>query len=285
MSFSLSSATGVRSLSSWPEAARAAPVWYSDAVPTRPASLLNDPIPAGEVLGASDMGVIAFGDSITNGGGELQWGVALQSWAMWMARALGVPYSPYAVDGATVDDVVGHQIPLFTRLVADHYSRYGVGCLYVGTNDVRVPEFDAERFEVSLDRAFKSLAARCDHLLTATIPIDMGRPRQPDRVALANRAIRHAASDHAALVLDLDYFGGRQWMMADHVHPTALGQVEIAERALDLLATVGLEARIRPTELISYETTHWNRLRGDLTYAYRHLKQDLRLYIESHRGR
>src|SRR5207248_2260352 len=31
------------------------------------------------------LGVLAFGDSITNGGGELQWGVALQSWALWVA--------------------------------------------------------------------------------------------------------------------------------------------------------------------------------------------------------
>ena len=39
---------------------------------------------------AARLGVLAFGDSITNGGGELQWGVALQSWAQWTARALGL---------------------------------------------------------------------------------------------------------------------------------------------------------------------------------------------------
>ena len=46
-----------------------------------------------------NLGVLAFGDSITNGGGELQWGVALQSWALWLARSLGLPYSGYAIDG------------------------------------------------------------------------------------------------------------------------------------------------------------------------------------------
>ncbi len=50
--------------------------------------------------------MLAFGDSITNGGGELQWGVALQSWALWTARALGLAYTGYAVDGARVADVV-----------------------------------------------------------------------------------------------------------------------------------------------------------------------------------
>ena len=45
---------------------------------------------------ASRLGVLAFGDSITNGGGELQWGVALQSWALWVARGLGLPFTSYA---------------------------------------------------------------------------------------------------------------------------------------------------------------------------------------------
>ena len=35
------------------------------------------------------LGVLAFGDSITNGGGELQWGVALHSWAQWVAAEIG----------------------------------------------------------------------------------------------------------------------------------------------------------------------------------------------------
>ena len=84
-------------------------------------------------------GVLAFGDSITNGGGELQWGVALQSWALWTARGLGLPYTGYAVDGATVDDVVARADPArradAARSAPD--ARYHVGCLYIGVNDVR----------------------------------------------------------------------------------------------------------------------------------------------------
>ncbi len=60
---------------------------------------------------ACRLGVLAFGDSITNGGGELQWGVALQSWALWTARGLGVPYSSFALDGATIGTVLGEQVP------------------------------------------------------------------------------------------------------------------------------------------------------------------------------
>src|ERR671915_856521 len=52
------------------------------------------------------LGVLAFGDSITNGGGELQWGVALQSWAQWVARGLGLPFTSHAVDGARIDGIL-----------------------------------------------------------------------------------------------------------------------------------------------------------------------------------
>jgi lysophospholipase L1-like esterase len=250
-------------------------------VPTRPASLLNDPLPTSEPLGAFRMGVLAFGDSITNGGGELQWGVALQSWAMWTARALGVPYNPHAVDGATADDIVERQIPLFERAVADPYSRYTLGCLYIGTNDVRLPDFALERFEERHNQVLAFMEDRCDRLLTATIPLDMGRPRKPHLIEQANQAIERSADNHNAAVVDLRRFGGRQVMMADHVHPTALGQVAIAQLALDVVAADGLPGRLRLQDLVSYEITPWGRVRGDLTYVYRHLKQDLRLHVDS----
>jgi lysophospholipase L1-like esterase len=238
---------------------------------------------AGEQIGAFRLGVLAFGDSITNGGGELQWGVALQSWAMWTARSLGVPYNPYATDGATAEDVVERQLPLFERAVADRYSEYTLGCLYIGTNDVRLPGFDLDSFEERHMQALAFLQKRCDRLLTLTIPLDMGRPPNPTLIEQTNLAIERSAADHGALVLDLRHFGGRQVMMADHVHPTALGQVAIAELALALLEADGLPARVRVSDLIDYETTPWGKFRGDLTYAYRHLKQDLRLYIEARR--
>src|SRR5215210_176040 len=70
------------------------------------------------------LGVLAFGDSITNGGGELQWGVALQSWALWTARGLGLPYTGGAADGASVHDVVREQIPRFSAQFAHRDGRF-----------------------------------------------------------------------------------------------------------------------------------------------------------------
>jgi lysophospholipase L1-like esterase len=226
------------------------------------------------------LGVLAFGDSITNGGGELQWGVALQSWALWVARGLGLPYTPHAVDGARVDDVLRTQLPA----VGD--ARYDLGCLYIGVNDVRALDWDRERFERGHSEALGFLAERCDRLLTASVPLDLGRPRAGAKVHDANAAIEASARRHGALVLDLRHFGARNLVMADHVHPTAFGQIAIAERALDLLAAHGMTVRVRPSALIHYETTRLGRLRGDLTYAYRHAKVSARaVYRAARPGR
>ncbi len=253
-------------------------------MPARPASLRHDPAQAPDPVGACRLGVLAFGDSITNGGGELQWGVAMQSWALWTARGLGLPYSPYAVDGAIVEDVLDLQIPLFQR-AADPSAFYTLGCLYIGTNDLRLPTFDVDSFEQLHGQGLSFLSNRCDHLLTLTIPLDMGRPGNPELIEQTNRAIERSAAHHRASVLDLRRFGGRGVMMADHVHPTALGQVAIAELALGLLALEGLPTRVRPEELSPHETTRWGKLRGDLTYAYRHTKQDVRNFVRTGRAR
>ena len=59
--------------------------------------------------------------------------------------------------------------------------------------------------------------------------------------------ILRVAADAGALVLDLRDFGARNLVMTDHVHPTAFGQVWIAERALDVLAADGMDVRVRPS--------------------------------------
>jgi lysophospholipase L1-like esterase len=223
------------------------------------------------------LGVLAFGDSITNGGGELQWGVALQSWALWTARGLGLPYTGFATDGATADHVAREQLPRFSSSFAHPDALFDVGCVYVGVNDVRALRWDELRFEAELGEVVTFLRERCDRVLVVTIPVDLGRPRAGAKVEEANAAIERVAAEHDALVLDLRGFGARNLVMADAVHPTAFGQIAIAERALDVLAADGMTVRVRPRTLIAYETTRWKRLRGDATYTYRRLKQALRI--------
>jgi lysophospholipase L1-like esterase len=222
------------------------------------------------------LGVLAFGDSITNGGGELQRGVALQSWALWTARGLGLPYSGYAVDGARVGDVLAVQIPRFERATAYPQARYDLGCLYIGVNDVRALDFDLTAFARDFAAAVAFVTARCERTLTLTAPLDLGRPRAGAKVAELNAAIERIAAQHGALVLDLSRFRARNQVMTDHVHPTAFGQIAIADRALSLLARDGMRVAVAPHELIAYESTRRGRLREDLTYCYRHAKVSLR---------
>jgi lysophospholipase L1-like esterase len=222
------------------------------------------------------LGVLAFGDSITNGGGELQWGVALQSWALWVARGLGLPYTSYATDGATAADVVREQIPAFRSRDANPSGHFDLGCLYIGVNDVRSTDWDAEEFAGSFREALAFLRGYCGRVITVTAPLDLGRPRAGTKVQALDATVEAAADELGALVLDLRKFGARNLVMADHVHPTAFGQVAIAERALAVLERDGIPAVVRPSSLIRYETTRWERLRGDATYAYRRLRVSAR---------
>ena len=222
------------------------------------------------------LGVLAFGDSITNGGGELQWGVALQSWAQWVARGLGMPFTNCAVDGNKADDVVRWQIPGFLARSAMGDARYDLGCLYIGVNDVRSPDWNPEAYNRDFRSALSFLCGRCDRVLTLTAPLDVGRPRAGAKVEDMNRLIEAAAREAGVLILDLRQFRGRNLVMADQVHPTAFGQIAMAELALAVLEGAGMAVRAHPSRMIVYETTWWRRLRADATYAYRRGKVSAR---------
>jgi hypothetical protein len=171
-----------------------------------------------------------------------------------------------------VEHVTGAQLPAFRAGAARPDARYDLGCLYIGANDVRALDWHAPAFAAHHDAALAALRERCDRLLAVTLPLDLGRPLAAG-TAEANAAIEAAAARHGALVLDLRGFGARNLVMTDHVHPTAFGQVAIAERALDVLAADGMDVRVRPATLISpAERTRLRALQGDWTYVYRRLK-------------
>ncbi len=233
---------------------------------------------------APHLGVLAFGDSITNGGGELQWGVALQSWALWTARALGLPYTGYAVDGATIADVVDAQIPAFMERAADPEGPYDVGCLYIGVNDVRRPGFDPGAFRPRHASALAFLQARCERVVCLTAPGALGRPPAPPAsVAALNRVVRDGARERGALIVSLEDFGARNQLMVDRVHPTALGQVAIARRALGVLSADGMTVRVDPATLVAPSRSWSGALRGDWTYVYRDAKLRARARLRAAR--
>lgn len=209
------------------------------------------------------LGVLAFGDSITNAGWQFNW-----SWAVIVARCLGLPYTGYAVDGARVRDVVRAQIPAFKRGNADPAATYDLGCLYIGINDVVRDDFDPDAFAADFAVGLDFLTTRCRRTLTMLAPLQLGRPRADGVVAL-NRAIEEVARERGALTTDLRDLHSRELIMPDRIHPTPAGQLELAERALATLAVDGLATRMPPSELISYRNSWRGRIRQDLIQACR----------------
>jgi lysophospholipase L1-like esterase len=227
--------------------------------------------------------VLAFGDSITNGGGELQWGVALQSWVQWLSRGLGLPFTNYAVDGARAADVVERQIPLHQRVNAVEQPRYQLGCLYIGTNDLRSPDWDPAHFERDFTTALAYLHGLCERVLTVSLPLDLGRPHAGAPVTQANRVIQAQAAASGAVLLDLHDFRGREVMMFDRVHPTAMGQIAIAERALQVLAADGLPTRVGPRTLANPDDGPGARRGALRTYVYRVIRREAWIWLSARR--
>ena len=83
----------------------------------------NDVIPPANELPPGTLRILALGDSITNGGGELQWGVAMKSWAEWVARGLGLPFTGLAT--GNTDDVLQQSADTQGKALSDQsFDRY-----------------------------------------------------------------------------------------------------------------------------------------------------------------
>jgi hypothetical protein len=194
-------------------------------------------------------GLVALGDSISNGHGEPALGVPMQSWAQWLAEALGLPFTKLARDGSLARDVLAEQVP---RLEGP----YDLGCLYAGVNDARSLEWDAGAYEEALRATAAALAACSERLLLCTLPADLGRPRAAPKPRAASAIVRAIAHDQGGALADLDDLAGPPWLLPDAVHPTARGQLEIADRAARALGASTL-----PSSLIEVHRSRRARAR------------------------
>ena len=159
-------------------------------------------------------GVVALGDSITNG----------RSWAHWLAQALGRPLTNLARDGATAREVVAEQLPAVI-------GEYDLGCVYVGVNDARGTGWDPDAYARDLATILGTPAQHCERTLVLTLPLRLGLPPAGADLPSLNATIAGLAAEHGAVVGDLSDFAGARWVWADRVHATERGQLEIADRA------------------------------------------------------
>jgi lysophospholipase L1-like esterase len=194
-------------------------------------------------------GLVALGDSITNGHGEPALGVHPQSWAQWLAEALELPFTKLAVDGARTADVLRDQVPRLR-------GPYDLACVYAGVNDVRSLDFDAAGYDRDLRAVAAAAHAAADRLALCTLPADLGRPRAAPKTVTASAIVRRVAGDLGATVVALDDLAGSPWLLPDAVHPTALGQLEIADRAARALGAATL-----PSSLIEVHASRRARAR------------------------
>lgn len=187
-------------------------------------------------------------------------GVTPLSWAQWLARALDLPYTTYAFNGARTPDVLRDQLPLVR-------ADYDLATLYAGANDVRGFDWDPVAYERDLDAIAAGLGERSDRLLMLTLPLDLGRPTAAPKPVAANAVVRRIAQRRGALLADLEDFGSWTTVLPDAVHPTALGQIEIADRAAHAVGAPVLPSALVPAyraPRARYAPTHARALARDL---------------------
>jgi hypothetical protein len=174
-----------------------------------------------------------------------------RAWAQWLAEALDAPFHRLAAPGALTPEIARDLLPRAR-------GGYALGCVHVGTNDVRSPDWDPAAFEPALDQILATLAGRAARVCVATVPLDLGRPRAGAKVGDLNAIVRRLAARRGAVVVDLDDLRGWRLLFPDAVHPTALGQLEIAQRAAAALALARRPAAIAGAQL---------GLRADIRYG------------------
>jgi hypothetical protein len=208
-------------------------------------------MPAGLPHGERGGGVLGLGDSIMSGPEEGAYRVPPRAWPQWIAEALDVPFHRIARPGASAPDLVERDL---SRIRDD----YAVACVGIGTNDVRRIDWDAGRYTRALDTLLDAAGDAAERVCVATIPLDLGRPRAGEKVARLNAIVRDSAQRRGFTVVELDDFGGWRWWFPDAVHPTALGQLEIARRAARALGLGRDPAELAPPA---------SGVRADLHYA------------------
>ncbi|WP_210495150.1 GDSL-type esterase/lipase family protein [Patulibacter sp. SYSU D01012] len=213
-------------------------------------------------------GLVALGDSITVGEGEPLQGVVMQSWAQWTAEAFDLPFHKLARNGALAHEILRDLAPRMR-------GGYDIACVYAGVNDVRSEPWDPDAYRRTMNDLLVRAGDHAARVVVCTLPTDLGRPSSAPKPEAASAIVRELAVARGALVVELDDLGGRRLVLPDVVHPTALGQVEMAARAVRVLAGDGLRPRTDPWDAADPYTSLRARLASERRWA-RGMARDLR---------
>ena len=235
----------------------------------------DEPSAADEAGDAFARGLVAIGDSLTRGAGAPMLGMRMQSWALWTAEALALPYTCLARDAAQAQDAVAEQLPRLR-------GPYDLACVYIGVNDVRTPGFDERAYAVALERIVFAAVEQSRMLALVCLPPRIGRPPAPAwAIAAANETIEALAAAAGAVRVDPSPVSGSEYVLADGVHLTARGQARLALAACEALRARGLS----PNEREICDTLRPLRASERLRYALGagaadRLRDERRLLVE-----
>lgn len=185
--------------------------------------------------------IVALGDSISFGVGDLCGSDVGPGWSGRLATAIGVAdHQRLAWPGAQLSEMVHSQLP------ATVMSEPDIALVSIGGNDAIRRGFDAYQFSTELRSALDALKSAIPVVVVATLP-DISqtcqiprslRPHLHRRVDQLNQAILSAAQRAQVQVLDRwtdehSYLDSH--LAADRVHPSALGYQSLAERTARVL--------------------------------------------------
>lgn len=186
-------------------------------------------------------GLVAVGDSITNGKTRSVAGVPGKSWAEWLADSADMSYAQYARGGATSSEIVDELLPGVA-------GRYEVGVFNMGTNDV-LKGVDLDVLKSNAQKAAAVLISCCDRVFVLNVAIS---PH-------ASAVIEDVALEYGLTVID-SRLTGPLVFQADGVHPTSVGQLVIADRAAEVLGVPAPSAVITAGRLgARYYIRYWFR--------------------------
>lgn len=178
----------------------------------------NQPEPVGGHL-------LAIGDSIANGNVDSMVLVPARGFGQWLADALDMSYTRYAAGGYASDQVLAEMVPRIR-------AQYDIAVISVGTNDA-LRRRPADAVEADVAGILVTVQKHASKVAVLSVPTST----EIDAV------IRRVAEEQSIPVVDASLLG-RRLMTPDGVHPTAVGQLVLADRTA---AALGFD--VRPSEL------------------------------------
>jgi lysophospholipase L1-like esterase len=183
--------------------------------------------------------LIALGDSIVNGFTRPLAGIPALGCGQWLAAAADLSYTRYAQGGWTTAQILADKVP---RLKAD----YDIAVVSIGTNDA-AKKLPLDEFERDARKVLSAVTEHASQVAVLSIPLSDTYSERLARVADELKATMVPAR-----------LSGPRVLRADRVHPTAVGNLELADRVAAALA-VGVRpsdgwatARISPTYYVGY---------------------------------